>query len=93
MPERVRRTLAAGADMALVCNAPAAVDGVLDALEADGTASERPVSQARLVALRRRPPVGTDLEASGGAFRGSSAWVEAIRLLDAAQAPPDLTLG
>ncbi len=93
MPERVRRTLAAGADMALVCNAPDAVDGVLDALGADGTASERPVGQARLVALRRRPPVGIDLEASGGTFRGSSAWAEAIRLLDAAQAPPDLTLG
>jgi beta-N-acetylhexosaminidase len=89
MPARARKALAAGVDMALICNDPDAVDATLDTLKdlrdpASQNASQI-VSQARLVALRRRP-------ASDTAFRGSLPWQQAVQALDAAQAPPDLTL-
>ena len=79
--ERARRSLAAGADMAPVCNDPAAADATLAALKGYSD----PVGQARLVTLRRRP-------VSESAFRGSLAWRQAVAALDEAQAPPGLTL-
>lgn len=96
MPERTRRALAAGADMALICNDPAAADATLEALRALGDPVGQPaalaVSQARLITLRRRPPIGTDLAATGGDFRGTLAWEQAVSALDEAQARPGLTL-
>jgi beta-N-acetylhexosaminidase len=56
-PERVRAALEAGADMALVCNDPSAVDATLGALEG----FTDPTAHARLVAMRghpQRPPAG-----------------------------------
>ena len=50
MPERARRALAAGADMALICNDPVAADATLEALQG----YTDPAGQSRLVALRRR---------------------------------------
>jgi beta-N-acetylhexosaminidase len=92
MPERTRRALAAGADMALICNDPAAADATLDALKAYGDRVGQPVSQARLITLRRRAPIGIELAATGGEFRGSLAWEQAVNALDEAQARPGLTL-
>ena len=92
VPERTRRALAAGADMALICNDPAAADATLDALKAYGDPVGQPVSQARLITLRRRPPIGIELAATGGEFRGSLAWEQAVNALDEAQARPGLTL-
>ena len=85
MAERTRRSLAAGADMALICNDPDAADATLAALEEYGHSAGPVVSQARLITLRRRP-------AATPGFRGSLPWQKAVAALDKAQAPPGLTL-
>jgi len=54
VPDRVRRTLAAGADMALVCNDPDGASMALDAL----AGFSNPAAHARLVAMRGRPHAG-----------------------------------
>lgn len=92
MAERARRSLTAGADMALVCNDPAAADLTIESLGTDPALLDRPVSQARLVSLRRRAPAGADPDMSGGELRASAAWEQAVRLLDDARSPPGLTL-
>lgn len=92
MPERARRALAAGADMALICNDPAAADATLEALKSWSDPIGQPVSQARLITLRRRPPIGIELAATGGEFRGTLAWEQAVHALDEARARPGLTL-
>jgi len=92
MAERARRTLAAGADMALICNDPAAADATLEALRTYSDPVGQPVSQARLITLRRRAPIGVELAATGGEFRGSLAWEQAVQVLDEAQDRPGLTL-
>ncbi|MGH8522491.1 MAG: glycoside hydrolase family 3 N-terminal domain-containing protein, partial [Gammaproteobacteria bacterium] len=48
--ERAQRALAAGCDMVLMCNRPAALLGVLDAL----SALREPISEARLARMRGR---------------------------------------
>lgn len=88
MPERARRSLAAGADMALICNDPGAADATLAALRGYSD----PVAQARLITLRRRHPASSDALGAGGEFRGSTPWQEAVAALDKAQARPGLTL-
>ena len=85
MAMRARRSLNAGVDMALICNDPHAVDATLTALNGYSDPVSQIVSQARLIALRRRP-------AGDRRFRGSQAWKKAVQALDRAQAPPDLTL-
>ncbi|MBL8201963.1 MAG: beta-N-acetylhexosaminidase [Chromatiales bacterium] len=92
MPERARRALGAGADMALVCNDPAAADATLEALRQYSDPVGQPVSQSRLITLRRRAPIGVELAATGGEFRGTLAWEQAVTVLDEAQARPGLTL-
>ncbi len=85
MAQRTRRSLDAGADMALICNDPAGADATLAALRGYGDPVGQVVSQARLITLRRRP-VGDP------GFRGSLPWQQAMAALDQAQAPPGLTL-
>jgi beta-N-acetylhexosaminidase len=80
MPERVRQTLEAGADMALICNNPDAVARTL----AELGDVRRPASQARLVAMRPHAVAW-----SGGALRETREWSEAVsRLTDAVKPPP-----
>jgi beta-N-acetylhexosaminidase len=88
IPERARRSLAAGADMALICNDPASADATLAALRGFSD----PVGQSRLITLRRRHPVASDATADGGEYRGSIPWQQAVAALDQAQARPGLTL-
>lgn len=81
--ERVRQTLGAGADMALICNAP---DAVTQALEALGELGN-PASQARLVALRPH-----SIEWAAGQLRETDEWQSVVARLEAADAPPSLVL-
>ena len=82
--------------MALICNDPARCRR--DARGPEGLRRSRlgqpAVSQARLITLRRRAPIGVELAATGGEFRGSLAWEQAVNALDEAQAPagPDAQL-
>ncbi|MBL8197440.1 MAG: beta-N-acetylhexosaminidase [Chromatiales bacterium] len=84
MPERARRALAAGADMALICNDPVAADATLEALQGYSD----PAGQARLVALRRRE----NAPLAGGGLRGSPDWQRAVASLDQALARPGIAL-
>lgn len=84
MGVRVRRSLGAGADMALICNDPAAADSALHELQ--GYAE--PASHGRLVSIRARgqwpvPP---------GGLAGLADWRRATAALDAALARPGLSL-
>jgi len=83
VPERVRRTLAAGADMALVCNDPAAAAAALEAL----AGYHEPAAHARLVAMRGRPPAP-----GAGDLRDDPRWRRASAQLAAALARPGLDL-
>ncbi len=85
MAERARRSLAAGADMALICNDPDAADATLAVLKDYGDPVSQVISQARLITLRRRP-------VADSGFRGTLPWQQAVAALDKAQAPPGLTL-
>ena len=84
MPERARRALTAGADMALICNDPIAADATLDALQG----YTDPVGQSRLVALRRK----TSAPPAGAGLHGSADWRQAVASLDKALARPGLAL-
>jgi beta-N-acetylhexosaminidase len=85
IPERARRALTAGADMALVCNDPAGAEATLDALQG----YTDPAGQSRLAALRRK--VSAPLPGAG--LRGSADWRQAVASLDKALARPGLALG
>ncbi len=82
IPERVRLTLDAGADMALICNNPEAVAQTLVELKA----YQNPVAQVRLAAMRSHPP------ADGSRLRDSSRWRDAVATLDKAMERPGLEL-
>jgi beta-N-acetylhexosaminidase len=82
IPERVEKTLAAGSDMALICNNPAAVAATVGRLQG----YLGPASYARLAAMRPAPGVVQE-----DAY-GSVRWREVIATLAAAQEPPGLTL-
>lgn len=83
MTERVRRSLGAGADMALVCNDAAAVDAVLDGLRTNVDAAVA----ARLVTMRPARPGSGAVPAASDAERR-----EAVAALDAARERPPLSL-
>jgi beta-N-acetylhexosaminidase len=83
MTTRVRKTLDAGADMALICNNPAAVAQTLDELGDIGS----PGSQVRLVALRPHAPAWV-----GGGLRDTAEWREATARIRDAGGPPSLVL-
>jgi len=83
MTTRVRKALDAGADMALICNNPAAVVQTLDQL---GDV-DNPASQVRLVAMRPHP-----LAWSNGRLRDTAEWQTATAGIVDAGGPPSLVL-
>lgn len=83
MPGRVQQALAAGADMALICNNPDAVGQVLDQLAVDSG----PASHGRLAAMR---PRGAALAARE--LQDSAGWQAAVAGLEQAMARPVLAL-
>ena len=83
MAERVRETLTAGADMALICNDPDAVDRTL----AEAGPLDSPASQARLVSMRPHP-----LSWQGQSLRQSDEWEGAVTRVAQAYEPPPFTL-
>jgi len=83
VPERVRQALAAGADMALICNDPEAVARTLDELEDLGN----PTSLARLAAMR---PHFVDREGPG--LRDTQEWRAVVAQIEKASARPSLVL-
>jgi beta-N-acetylhexosaminidase len=83
MAERVRETLKAGADMALICNDPDAVDRVLSEIGP----LENPASQARLVSMRPHPQ-----SSEGQPLRQSDEWRRAIAQVAEAHKPPPFSL-
>jgi beta-N-acetylhexosaminidase len=82
VPERVRLSLEAGADLALVCNAPHEVPGVIDAL----SGYVDPPAQLRLMRLRGRQRMTWD------ALRESHEWRKARQALAQLAARPELEL-
>jgi len=80
--ERAALALAAGADMALICNARAAVEAVLSELPE----SPRIPSQARLAAMR------SNRQRYAEAPYGSAAWSALQATVAQARATPDLQL-
>jgi beta-N-acetylhexosaminidase len=83
MPERVRRALDAGADMALICNDPDAVGRTLDELSQLGN----PTSLARLAAMRPQAP-----QVEGPALRDTPEWQAVVARIERAAARPSLVL-
>jgi beta-N-acetylhexosaminidase len=83
VPERVRQALAAGADMALICNNPDAAVVTIEELHG----YQNPAGHIRLVAMRahvlRRP---------GPGLRATPEWQRASALLAEATARPSLDL-
>lgn len=83
MDERVRETLTAGADMALICNNPDAVDRTL----AEVGPLDNPASQARLVSMRPHP-----VPWQGRPLRQSGEWERAVARVAETHEPPPFTL-
>jgi len=83
VPERVRQALAAGADMALICNDPEAVARTLDELEDLGN----PTSLARLAAMRPHA-----VEREGPVLRDTGEWRAVVAQIEKASARPSLVL-
>jgi beta-N-acetylhexosaminidase len=83
MTARVRATLEAGADMALICNNPEAVAQVLNDLDADSG----PASHGRLAAMRPHA-----LTWETGRIADTQAWQDAVLALQEAMARPVLAL-
>lgn len=83
VPQRVQAALAAGADMALVCNDPAAVEATLAAL----AGFSNPLAHARLVAMRGHPQRPSTEE-----LRDLPQWRHAHELLARALGRPPFEL-
>jgi beta-N-acetylhexosaminidase len=83
MTARVKTTLDAGADMALICNNPEAVLQTLDEIGA----LEVPASQVRLVAMRARTPSW-----SGSALQDTPEWQTATARIAELDGRPVLNL-
>lgn len=82
-PRRARSALDAGCDMVLVCNAPKAAAGVLDALQ--GYTS--PAGQMRMIRMHGRG------EAEHPSLHLNARWREAVEIVAAYEESPVLDLG
>ena len=76
-------SLTAGADMALICNDPEAVQQTLESIGP----LESPAGQARLVSLRPHPMPWQEQP-----LKDSEQWQQAMARLEAAQQPPPFSL-
>ena len=83
VPERARQSLAAGADMALICNDPEAAARTIAELPAD----TEPASHGRLAAMRPRK-----IDWAQGQLQAGSQWQARVTELQAALARPVLAL-
>jgi len=83
VPERARQTLAAGADMALICNDPEAAAQTISELTDD----TGPASHARLAAMRP-----TVLPWQAGQLQATRHWADGVAKLSEALARPVLSL-
>lgn len=83
IPERARQSLAAGADMALICNDPEAAAQTIAELPAD----TGPASHGRLAAMRPRRPDWVP-----GKLQAGEQWQARVTELEAALARPVLAL-
>jgi beta-N-acetylhexosaminidase len=83
MTARVRETLVAGVDMALICNDPEVVDQTL----AEIGRLENPASQSRLVSLRPHP-----LPQQDQPLRRSEQWEHAVARVAEILEPPPFSL-
>lgn len=83
VPERARKSLEAGADMALICNDPEAAARTIAELPDD----TGPASHGRLAAMRPRAPGWQP-----GTLHGSDDWHARLADLEAALARPVLAL-
>ncbi len=83
MPARVQAALAAGADMALICNDPDAVGRTL----AEAGPLDNPASQGRLVSMRPHP-----LPWQGQPLRQTGEWEHAVARVVEAHKPPPFSL-
>jgi len=83
MPMRVQEALAAGADMALICNDPDAVGRTL----AEAGPLDNPASQGRLVSLRPHP-----LPWQGQTLRQTGEWERAVARVVEVHKPPPFSL-
>ena len=80
--DRARKALAAGCDMILLCNAPAEILGVIEALED----YSNPPSQLHLMRLRGQRRQEWE------SLRSSDAWRGAYELIEGLSATPELRL-
>ncbi len=83
VPARVNETLAAGSDMALICNDPDAVERTLSAVGM----LDNPAGQARLVSMRPHP-----VKWQGSPLRETEEWESAVACVAEVHKPPAFSL-
>jgi len=86
VPQRARMALNAGADVALICNNPAAVIATLDELNADAKDYVSAVGHARIAAMRSRR------HSTDALVYCSDTWRAAVSDLEAGLQPAEFTL-
>jgi len=86
VPDRARAALAAGADMALICNNPEAARATVSALAYDNEDYLSAVGYGRIAAMRTRRSQDAEM------VYGSEEWKTACAALEQGLTPPDLTL-
>jgi beta-N-acetylhexosaminidase len=85
VPERTRLALDAGADVALICNNPAAAIAAIDALSKDTSRYVSAVGHTRIAAMRSR-------RHNPELIYGSDTWLQARNDLEKGLQPPEFTL-
>ncbi len=85
VPERTRKALDAGADVALICNNPAEAMATIDALNAEQARYVSPLGHTRIAAMRSR-------RHDEATVYGTQAWTDARASLDEGLQPDEFTL-